>query len=185
MFQFKVLHLFTRVSCFNPEWNTLFDSDDVPPFTYLWSGPNGYSSIFEDIVGLIDGFYQVNILDYNNCLFNNIFNITNPSLLDTSSVIKNNISCNGGNNGSIILDVTGGTPSYNYSWSNGDTSYQTTNVSVGIYNVTITDANGCNFPILYFTLHLPGRWVTMNGSFHFETLIWSPLHFSNVDKQYF
>ena len=130
-------------------------SGGTSPFTYSWSGPNGYSSIFEDIVGLVDGFYQVNILDYNNCLFNNIFNITNPSLLDTSSVIKNNISCNGGNNGSIILDVTGGTPSYNYSWSNGDTSYQTTNVSVGIYNVTITDANGCNFPILYFTLQEP------------------------------
>ena len=116
-------------------------SGGTSPFTYSWSGPSGYSSIFEDIVGLVDGFYQVNILDYNNCLFNNIFNITNPSLLDTSSVIKNNISCNGGNNGSIILDVTGGTPSYNYSWSNGDTSYQTTNVSVGIYNVTICVAS--------------------------------------------
>ena len=87
--------------------------------------------------------------------FSNIYNITNPLPLDTVSVIKNNISCNGGNNGSIITDVIGGTPLYNYSWSNGDTSHQILDIAAGTYNVSITDLNGCSLPVLFFTLSEP------------------------------
>ena len=50
--------------------------------------------------------------------------------------------CPGENNGLINLLVTGGTPPYNYSWSNGETSEDLENLGPGDYLVTVTDSNG-------------------------------------------
>ncbi|PJC62988.1 MAG: hypothetical protein CO022_01605, partial [Flavobacteriales bacterium CG_4_9_14_0_2_um_filter_32_27] len=41
------------------------------------------------------------------------------------------------------VSVTGGTAPYTYSWSNGSTIATATGLAVGIYTVTITDANAC------------------------------------------
>jgi gliding motility-associated-like protein len=57
-----------------------------------------------------------------------------------------NLACNGGNapaNGSVNFTVNGGTPNYTFNWSNGATTQNLTNVGAGTYNVTATDANGC------------------------------------------
>jgi hypothetical protein len=48
-----------------------------------------------------------------------------------------------GNDGSIDLSVTGGTPGYTYSWSNSATTQDITNLAGGTYIVTVTDTNGC------------------------------------------
>ncbi|MBK8503141.1 MAG: T9SS type A sorting domain-containing protein [Saprospiraceae bacterium] len=52
-----------------------------------------------------------------------------------------NVSCNGGNNGSVTADASGGTPPYTYKWSTGATSSTIANLTAGSYNVTIMDAN--------------------------------------------
>ena len=48
-----------------------------------------------------------------------------------------------GNNGSIDLDVAFGIPPYSFNWSNGASTEDLTNLAAGLYNVTVTDANGC------------------------------------------
>ncbi|MBI1769648.1 MAG: SprB repeat-containing protein, partial [Bacteroidetes bacterium] len=52
------------------------------------------------------------------------------------------VSCNGGNNGTATETAAGGTPSYTYSWSSGQTTSAVTNFSAGNYSVTVTDNNG-------------------------------------------
>ena len=52
-------------------------------------------------------------------------------------------SCNG-NDGSIDLTVTGGTPPFDYLWSNGSTMEDPSNLGPGDYTVTITDAVNCS-----------------------------------------
>jgi hypothetical protein len=53
-----------------------------------------------------------------------------------------NVSCNGGNDGSITAQGAGGTPPYSYSWNNGQTTQTAINLSVGNYSVTISDQAG-------------------------------------------
>jgi len=59
--------------------------------------------------------------------------------LSTSTVAAN---C-GLSNGSITTTASGGNMPYTFSWSNGPTTQNQTNVPGGTYTVTMTDANGC------------------------------------------
>ena len=62
----------------------------------------------------------------------------------TASVSNTNVSCFGSADGSLTLNVVGGTPPYSFNWDNGAGTVQNpTGLDVGWYNVTITDANGC------------------------------------------
>ena len=64
-----------------------------------------------------------------------------PSIVITATV--KNASC-GANDGSIAANPSGGSSPYTYSWSNGASTSSATNLAVGTYSVTITDANGCS-----------------------------------------
>jgi len=46
-------------------------------------------------------------------------------------------------NGNAVADVTGGLGPYQYAWSNGGVTATINNLCTGTYNVTVTDANGC------------------------------------------
>lgn len=60
----------------------------------------------------------------------------------TITLSKTDASCNQ-NNGSALVTATNGTGALTYSWSNGQTSPNLTNAAPGTYNVTVTDAAGC------------------------------------------
>ncbi|MFK7948604.1 MAG: FG-GAP-like repeat-containing protein [Saprospiraceae bacterium] len=44
--------------------------------------------------------------------------------------------------GSIDINISGGVSPYTYNWSNGATTEDLTNITTGVFNVTVTDANG-------------------------------------------
>src|SRR4029078_10862695 len=68
-------------------------------------------------------------------------NTGGPSI--TASILQN-VSCNGGSNGSGSVNVSGGTGPFTYAWSPlGGTGQTANNLSAGSYSVTVTDANGC------------------------------------------
>ncbi|PCJ89614.1 MAG: hypothetical protein COA57_01730 [Flavobacteriales bacterium] len=108
------------------------------PYSYSWS--NGATT--EDLLGLAAGSYTVTITDANSCTTTSSVTISQPAALSTS-ISSTNVSCNGGNDGSVDLTVSGGTTSYSYSWSNGATTQDLTGLSTGSYDVTVTDTNGC------------------------------------------
>ncbi|MFY9153217.1 MAG: gliding motility-associated C-terminal domain-containing protein [Prolixibacteraceae bacterium] len=56
--------------------------------------------------------------------------------------------------GKIDLQVSGGTGTFNYQWSNGETTDVIRNLNVGSYAVIVTDANGCSESKL-ITIPLP------------------------------
>lgn len=65
------------------------------------------------------------------------------SIMGVNIASQTNVSCFGGNNGSASATASGGNPSYTYSWSNGATTSQITNLTSQIYTITVTDSSGC------------------------------------------
>ena len=63
----------------------------------------------------------------------------------TLSYTQIDVSCNGGNDGSIDLSVNGGTSPFDYIWTNGEITEDINNLLAGNYTYTITDANACTY----------------------------------------
>lgn len=108
-------------------------------YSYQWdSGANTAS-----LSGLNPGNYSVEITDSNGCTIRETYNITEPDILELS-VSNSDVLCFGQATAEAITTVTGGTQPYTYSWSNGETSSDLSNITAGNYNVIVTDANGCS-----------------------------------------
>ncbi|MDB5272579.1 MAG: large protein [Chitinophagaceae bacterium] len=126
-------------------------SGGTGPYTFLWNT----GAVSQNLAGLTAGPYSVTVKDANGCpkVFN--FTVTQPATIAITSSITN-ISCNGGNNGAITLNtVSGGTAPYSFAWSNGAISQNVSGLSVGVYSVTITDANACPGQVFNFTITQP------------------------------
>ena len=130
----------TNVSCNGGNNGTanLTVTGGTGTYTYLWSN----NATTEDLTGLAAGTYSVTVTDANGCTATASVTITEPTVLSASATATN-VSCNGGNNGTADLTVTGGTGTYTYLWSNGATTQDLTGLMAGTYSVTVTDANGC------------------------------------------
>lgn len=109
------------------------------PYSFLWSNFTGS----EDVTGLSGGLYYVVITDGNSCTHKDSAFVTEPTALTLSTGISN-VSCYNSNDGAIDLTVTGGTPNYTYTWSNGATTEDISSLGNGTYVVTVVDANNCS-----------------------------------------
>jgi len=113
---------------------------ETKPYTYLWSTNETTNSI--DSLNL--GLYTIQILDSNLCEYNDTIEITQPTAIEVDTLISYQNGL-----GQITLDVQGGTPTYNYNWSNGATDYNNPDLQGGAYSVTITDVNACEYKISF------------------------------------
>lgn len=131
-----------NVSCFGGSNGSVSSSvsGGTANYTYSWS-PGGATS--SSINNIPIGTYTVIVNDNNSCLATNTITITQPTDIITTSTITN-VSCNGGNNGTISLTPSGGISPYTYFWSaGGATTSSVSNLTAGNYSVAVTDANGC------------------------------------------
>ncbi len=129
-------------------------------YTYLWSPSGGTTA---NATGLAVGNYSVLITDANGCSITKNFTITQPPVLATAAGTVNNVSCNGGGNGSAQVIASGGTPGYTYSWApSGGTGATATGLAAGTYTVTVTDANLCS-TTRSFTITQPSALVASAG----------------------
>ncbi len=68
---------------------------------------------------------------------------------------QQNVSCNGGSDGSATVQAAGGNPPYTYLWSNGQTTATATNLPAGNYSVTVTGTGGSGSAIAATTITQP------------------------------
>ncbi|MBS1617676.1 MAG: SprB repeat-containing protein, partial [Bacteroidetes bacterium] len=129
-------------------------------YTYAWT-PSG--SVTNSVSPASPGTYVVTVTDGNGCTLVDSAAVTQPQALSTI-VSVTNVQCYGGNTGSATVSVLGGTGSYSYTWSpNVSTSATALNLTSGIYNVTVTDGNGCN-TTTSVTITQPAATVALSTS---------------------
>ncbi|MES2589140.1 MAG: gliding motility-associated C-terminal domain-containing protein [Bacteroidota bacterium] len=109
-------------------------------YTYLWNT----SQTDEDISALIADTFIVEVTDANGCKKIDTTIITQPDS-PVSLISSANQICFGATNGEAKVVASGGVPTYTYLWSTSanDTLDILSNLLVGTYKVTVTDANGC------------------------------------------
>ena len=132
-----------EASCYGDGSITVDYTGGVPPITYDWS--NGASTPTISNIGA--GLYSVTMTDVGGkWIILEDIEVTGadePVGLQQSSIEQP--LCNGSAEGSIDIEIEGGTPGYSYDWSNGSSSEDLTNVAAGNYTVSVTDNNGCTF----------------------------------------
>ncbi|WP_298238068.1 PKD domain-containing protein [uncultured Algibacter sp.] len=122
---------------------TIEVASGVFDYTYSWTGPNGFNSTNQNLVGLIAGTYNLTVTDKSNCTdtLEVIINQTDEIIIDYSVT---DIECYGNNDASIVINsITGGNAPYTIAWSNLGSGLSQTNLSAGTYVITITDNTNC------------------------------------------
>ncbi len=126
---------------------------ETPEFTFELDFDQGEvavdtgSLIFSE---LPPGFYSLTLTDtlFDGCVLEYSFEITQPDTsLQLALLEMTEESCEGENDGSISLDITGGEPdadgNYNVVWSDGAEGAVNSGIGGGTYHVTVTDERGC------------------------------------------
>ncbi|RMD97944.1 MAG: hypothetical protein D6816_16860, partial [Bacteroidetes bacterium] len=120
----------------------------VQPFTYAWS--NGGNT--NTISNVPAGTYTVTVTGGNGCTASQPITIPDePINFNVSNNITPNTAC-GGANGGIVLTVTPPNPptgAYTYTWNNGMTTPNLSNLAPGTYTVTVSAGGTCTQVLNY------------------------------------
>ncbi len=116
------------------------------PYVISWTGPAGFTSDQMIITNLVDGDYILEVTDATNCMVSSTYTITPPGVLSVVEDITG-VSCNGESTGSIVLTVSGAVEPLTVTWvpASLGTSLIQSGLSAATYDVTIVDADGCDF----------------------------------------
>jgi hypothetical protein len=136
----------------------------LPPYSFIsWSGPNGFTGIGYRILNISNsGLYTAQVVDINGCSVNTTVFICcceevyeppqGPAFYEPGDCFPDNnteievvpvvTGSNDGNNGSIELNVSGGSGNYIFNWDNGQETQNLSNLLNGRYCVTVSD--GCS-----------------------------------------
>jgi gliding motility-associated-like protein len=152
----------TDVNCFGVSDGAidLTVTNGTGGLNYLWS-PNGETT--QDLLNIIAGPYDVVVTDANNCTATQSFTVTEPAQLVLNAPTLTNVSCFGGNNGSITANPSGGVSPYQYTWNPSGNSQNISQLVAGLYSVTVEDANNCSVLDAY-TITGPTAALTITGA---------------------
>lgn len=148
----------------------------TPNYTFEWS--DGFMGDVRDNLGA--GTFMVEITDDKNCKSSFDFSLTAPQPIFAEAT-ENDVSCEGKNDGTIeISNLSGGTGTYLYALDGATFSAENLfeNLSPGLYDAVVQDANGCEFEIENIlvenssglNISLPGDLTVIPG----EAMVLSP-----------
>lgn len=104
---------------------------------------------------LSSGFYTVTVKDANGCTTSMQTLVNDQGAPSLQILSQTNVSCYGGNNGSLVLLGTGGSGTLQYS-VNGGITWQTSgsfpSLTAGLHLVMVKDANGCTFAMKVYIM---------------------------------
>lgn len=127
---------------------TVVPTGGTTPYSYEWRNTTTLFAVNNATLANVPaGDYEVTVTDARGCVYIDNATVNEPSELTLSHTFIN-VSCYGDSDGSIDLTVTGGSPTYNYVWTNSlgvnvGSNQDLTGVPAETYNVLVTDVNGC------------------------------------------
>lgn len=110
-----------------------------PPFSYTWN-PGGL--VAEDPTGLVADDYTLQITDDLGCISFYDTTLVEPAEILVSVLTVTPSDCDLCN-GAIDITTSGGTGVLSSVWNNGDTGNSISSLCPGVYEVQVTDDNGC------------------------------------------
>ena len=141
-------------------------SGGVPPYSFSWTGPNGFSSAEEnptiENASTDDaGDYTVMVMDAVGCPASFTLEVVVNEL--DATITPTDPTC-GNSNGALQVTVNNGLEPYMYSWTNSLSGDNPTGLAAGNYTVTITDANGCTSVQTASLSNSDGPGLVINGT---------------------
>ena len=133
----------TLVSCFGgmDGGAVLSANGGVPPYQFNLDGQSNDTGIF---TGLAGGTYEAQVIDDTGCPQTIEVIIEQPDSLD-ASLLKEDVSCNGGSDGTAAFDIVGGMGPYQFMWSDGQMDSVATGLAAGMYTLDVMDSGGCSY----------------------------------------
>ncbi|MEO1411282.1 MAG: T9SS type A sorting domain-containing protein [Bacteroidota bacterium] len=130
----------TDVDCFGDATGAidLTSFFGMPPYTYNWTGPSGFTSTEEDVSNLLAGTYFVTVTNNQGETYSQSINVLQNEPIEF--LVDQFRNC-GMDDYRIVLTPVGGTSPYTIDWAGGINPDQ---IGVGDYDFTITDALGCS-----------------------------------------
>jgi len=127
-------------------WDT--EDGSVLPFVYGGQGPYEFEwsngSTTEKLENVARGSFTLTVTDALGCVFASEVKSQGPPAIRANFHTVENISCPGSTDGSIAVSAIGGRSPHQFEWSTGNTGQELHDLAVGLYFVTITDADGCS-----------------------------------------
>jgi len=120
-------------------------------YTFAWYVDEALTipinQVTQTATDLSAGTYWVEVTDENGCTASDNVTLTDPAVLSVSVVNITDESCTGCQDGSISVDVSGGTPPYSFIWRGPDdfmtTDEDISNLTAGVYYDTVIDNHEC------------------------------------------
>jgi len=127
------------ITCSNPTaCANVIVTGGTGPYDYDWS--NGSNGNFQ--CGLAAEEYTVTVTSSEGCIGISSFMIETTDSLEIVLALTDE-SVEGAADGKAVAFVMGGVEPYQYLWSTGETGNTISNLTEGLYSLTVTDASGC------------------------------------------
>ncbi len=118
---------------------TISVTGGLPPYTYQWSTGDTSDTVTE----LSAGNYIVYATDAKGCTIESKIVLEQASDLVITPVLIQEPSCYNEQNGSIVVEISGGNPPYTLEWNTGATGLSLVELKEGVYTLNTQDASGC------------------------------------------
>jgi hypothetical protein len=142
----EIIATTTSPTCFGATDGSITLSFD-PTGDYIINWSNGASG--NPLEGVGEGQYTATVTDVSTGCEIDQGQVADIALLAPTAISASinqviDATCATASDGSIVIDVDGGTPPYTYTWTGGSSMDATiSGLAVGAYTITITDANMC------------------------------------------
>lgn len=134
----------------------------TPSYTYLWvSGMSAQTT--STINNLCTGSHTITVTDANGCTASTTHTLNTCQLNVTA--IPMDVLCRGAADGFLDITINNGQPPYTYHWNglnntNANSNHIIGNLAAGVYQVTISDALGCD-TLISFIINEPATPVSV------------------------